>query len=79
MRSARGQVRPFGRFVDRWAYFSKEKKALHKGKPFLLFQEVRYTVSHNITPLVIGLWTLRFSERIAQGLCLYPNGMHLSI
>ena len=42
---------------------------------------MRYTASHNITPLVIGLWTLRFYERIAQGLCLYLSvcACHYSI
>lgn len=48
------------------------------GKPFLAaissYFEERYAISHNITPLVIGLWTPRFSERIARGLRLYPDG-----
>ena len=32
--------------------------------------EVRYTVSHNITPLVIGLWIRQLSERVTKD-CAY--------
>lgn len=75
MRSPRGQVRPYGRFVDRRWSFSKKRKALHKGKPFsqLLFQLISRAVRNQ--PQHHPACDRTMDYRTA----LIPYGMHLSL